>query len=154
MYRLVQTIIIPQDKTQTKVLVGVETQPKSDADAVLYQGYLDAGVVSATLEKLENQIGTVQLTHEPPLLTRLPDSEIIQSLSVCPEQFEFLESVVIQEWWPDSRRVPCGRRRTADRYDRSKLRYPSDLTDDEWALVEPLNPAGQARRQQAPRRRA
>ena len=26
------------------------------------------------------------------------------------------------------------------RYDRSKLRYPSDLTDDEWALVEPLIP--------------
>ena len=24
------------------------------------------------------------------------------------------------------------------RYDRSKLRYPSDLTDDEWAHVEPL----------------
>src|SRR5258708_14630061 len=24
------------------------------------------------------------------------------------------------------------------RYDRSKLRYPSDLTDDEWAYVEPL----------------
>ena len=24
------------------------------------------------------------------------------------------------------------------RYDRSKLRYPSDLTDAEWALVEPL----------------
>jgi hypothetical protein len=23
------------------------------------------------------------------------------------------------------------------RYDRSKLRYPSDLTDDEWRLVEP-----------------
>lgn len=23
------------------------------------------------------------------------------------------------------------------RYDRSKLRYPSDLTDEEWALVEP-----------------
>jgi transposase len=28
------------------------------------------------------------------------------------------------------------------RYDRSKLRYPSDLTDDEWALVEPLIPPG------------
>ena len=28
------------------------------------------------------------------------------------------------------------------RYDRSKLRYPSDLTDDEWQLVEPLIPAG------------
>src|SRR4051812_28367701 len=27
------------------------------------------------------------------------------------------------------------------RYDRSKLRYPSDLTDAEWALVAPLIPA-------------
>jgi transposase len=26
------------------------------------------------------------------------------------------------------------------RYDRSKLRYPSDLTDEEWALVGPLIP--------------
>ena len=26
------------------------------------------------------------------------------------------------------------------RYDRSKLRYPSDLTDDEWKLVEPVIP--------------
>src|SRR4051812_1878146 len=26
------------------------------------------------------------------------------------------------------------------RYDRSKLRYPSDLTDQEWALIEPLIP--------------
>jgi transposase len=25
-------------------------------------------------------------------------------------------------------------------YDRSKLRYPSDLTDDEWALIAPLIP--------------
>ena len=28
------------------------------------------------------------------------------------------------------------------RYDRSKLRYPSDLTDNEWQLVEPLIPPG------------
>jgi transposase len=28
------------------------------------------------------------------------------------------------------------------RYDRSGLRYPSDLTDDEWSLVEPLIPPG------------
>src|SRR6202040_4045288 len=28
------------------------------------------------------------------------------------------------------------------RYDRSKLRYPSDLTDDEWGLVEALIPPG------------
>ena len=26
------------------------------------------------------------------------------------------------------------------RYDRSKLRYPSDLSDAEWALIEPLIP--------------
>src|SRR5487761_1395992 len=26
------------------------------------------------------------------------------------------------------------------RYDRSRLRYPSDLTDEEWALVAPLIP--------------
>jgi transposase len=26
------------------------------------------------------------------------------------------------------------------RYDRGELRYPSDLTDEEWALVEPLIP--------------
>ena len=30
------------------------------------------------------------------------------------------------------------------RYDRSKLRYPSDLTDDEWNLVEPLIPPGKS----------
>lgn len=28
--------------------------------------------------------------------------------------------------------------RNRKRYDRSKLRYPSDLTDEEWALVVPL----------------
>ncbi len=32
--------------------------------------------------------------------------------------------------------------RNRARYDRSKLRYPSDLSDDEWALVAPLIPAG------------
>lgn len=30
------------------------------------------------------------------------------------------------------------------RYDRSKLRYASDLTDDEWKLVEPLIPPGKS----------
>jgi transposase len=28
------------------------------------------------------------------------------------------------------------------RYDRDRLRYPSDLTDEEWALVAPLIPPG------------
>jgi transposase len=32
-------------------------------------------------------------------------------------------------------------RENRGRYDRSKLRYPSDLTDAEWALVAPLIPA-------------
>ena len=41
---------------------------------------------------------------------------------------------------PIRRSRGCGRTRTARRYDRSKLRYPSDLTDEEWALIEPLIP--------------
>ena len=28
------------------------------------------------------------------------------------------------------------------RYDRSKLRYPSDVTDEEWKLIEPMIPPG------------
>ena len=28
------------------------------------------------------------------------------------------------------------------RYNRDRLRYPSDLTDEEWTLVEPLIPPG------------
>ena len=34
-------------------------------------------------------------------------------------------------------------------YDRGRLRYPSDLTDEEWALVKPAIPQRQARGQQA-----
>jgi transposase len=30
--------------------------------------------------------------------------------------------------------------RNRGRYDRSKLRYPSDLTDEEWTHVEPVTP--------------
>lgn len=33
-------------------------------------------------------------------------------------------------WTPETRR----------RYDRGKLRYPSDLADEEWSLIEPLIP--------------
>jgi transposase len=29
---------------------------------------------------------------------------------------------------------------TRARHDRSRLRYPSDLTDDEWSLIKPLIP--------------
>ncbi len=31
------------------------------------------------------------------------------------------------------------------RYDRSKLRYPTDLTEDEWALISPLIPPAKPR---------
>jgi len=31
---------------------------------------------------------------------------------------------------------------TRPRYNRDKLRYPSDLTDEEWTVVEPLIPPG------------
>ena len=33
------------------------------------------------------------------------------------------------------------------RYDRSKLCYPSDLTDEEWGLIKPLIPPARAMRQ-------
>ena len=36
--------------------------------------------------------------------------------------------------------IPWGRTENRGRYDRSGLRYPSDLTNDEWAIVGPLIP--------------
>ncbi len=35
-------------------------------------------------------------------------------------------------------------KKSRGQYDRSKLRYPSDLTDEEWAFIEPLIPAAKA----------
>ena len=35
-------------------------------------------------------------------------------------------------------------------YDRASLRYPSDLTDDEWAVVEPHLPPPRSKRAKAP----
>ena len=34
--------------------------------------------------------------------------------------------------------------RNCARYDRSKLRYPSDVTDEEWELIVPLIPPGKS----------
>ena len=54
-----------------------------------------------------------------------------------------MNSDVIQGWWPviwKGHQMWTSKNRA--RYDRSKLRYPSDLTDDEWQLVEPLIPPG------------
>jgi hypothetical protein len=63
-----------------KALVGVEKKGTADADAVLYQGYLDAGVVGATLEKLESLIEPLSPTEKLPSLSKILDSEIIQRL--------------------------------------------------------------------------
>jgi transposase len=58
------------------------------------------------------------------------------------EEVESYESFVIQERWPDSEGPPMWTNENRARYDRSHLRYPSDLSDDEWRLVEPLIPPG------------
>src|SRR5258708_33070259 len=64
----------------------------------------------------------------------------LSSLVSVPEVLESDESFVIQGWRPDSEEPPMWTTNNRARYDRSFLRYPSDLTDDEWALVEPLIP--------------
>src|SRR3974390_1691679 len=43
---------------------------------------------------------------------------------------------------PDSEGPGMWTNENRPRCDRSHLRYPSDLTDDEWKLVEPLIPPG------------
>ena len=35
------------------------------------------------------------------------------------------------------------------KYNRDKLRYPSDLTDDEWSHIEPIDSTGQTWRTEA-----
>jgi transposase len=57
---------------------------------------------------------------------------------------ESSESVVIQGGGLDSRGQPMWTSRNRARYDRSKLRYPSDVTDEEWKLIEPLIPPGKS----------
>src|SRR5580704_4770650 len=57
------------------------------------------------------------------------------------EHIESSESFVIQGRRPDSFwGSPVWTSKNRERYDRSRLRYPSDLTDEEWALVEPFIP--------------
>ena len=47
---------------------------------------------------------------------------------------------MIQWWRRDSGAPPMWTNENRSLYDRSKLRYPSDLTDEEWALIEPFIP--------------
>ena len=62
-------------------------------------------------------------------------------LSVRPRTFKMLGMVrVIQGCGLIRGGSPMWTTQNRKRYDRSALRYPSDLTDDEWAYVEPLIP--------------
>src|SRR4030095_9950644 len=76
---------------------------------------------------------------ERPILRELFAAGLTALVSVR-KRLELGESSVIQGWWPDSGRSPMWTRKNRVRYDRSRLRYPSDLTDDEWAHVEPMIP--------------
>jgi transposase len=69
-------------------------------------------------------------------------AKYLRGLVSVREELESYESFVIQERWPDSEGPPMWTNENRARYDRSHLRYPSDLTDDEWKLVEPLIPPG------------
>ncbi len=42
-------------------------------------------------------------------------------------------------WYRARRRCPMWTTEQRQRHDRAGLRYPSDLSDGEWALVEPLS---------------
>ena len=55
---------------------------------------------------------------------------------------ESLESFVFQRRRSDSlgRAAAVWTQKNRPRYDRDHLRYPSDLTDEEWAVVAPLIP--------------
>ena len=47
---------------------------------------------------------------------------------------------MIRWGWSDSQGEAMWTQENRPRYDRSRLRYPSDLTDEEWALIGPLIP--------------
>ena len=73
-------------------------------------------------------------------LTQVSLYVVSESLS---EKIQIVKSLVIQARRPDSLGdSPVWTNENRGRYDRSKLRYPSDLTDEEWALSEPLIPPG------------
>src|SRR5271165_1448976 len=65
---------------------------------------------------------------------------VFAPLVSVPKLVESFESFVIQEGRSDSRRLPMWTDENRAKYNRDHLRYPSDLTDEEWALVEPFIP--------------
>src|SRR5580658_4477568 len=67
-----------------------------------------------------------------------PKSSLVSVLKLV----ESLESFVFQRRRSDSlgRAAAVWTQKNRPRYDRDHLRYPSDLTDEEWAVVAPLIP--------------
>jgi hypothetical protein len=80
------------------------------------------------------------LQNDPRLTGQLLGHNHLICLVSVRNLLAFRESGVIQGWWPDSEGPQMWTKKNRGRYDRSSLRYPSDLTDDEWAHVEPLIP--------------
>ena len=69
------------------------------------------------------------------------DPALLNVLEPIREVLESDESDVIPCWALDSQRsAPCGHPNIAAQRNRRGLRYPSDLTDDEWAIVAPMIP--------------
>jgi hypothetical protein len=74
------TIVVPQDKTQTRVIVGVDKQPKVDVDSVVYQGYLDAGVIKVAFDKIDSLVTSSGVDLTVPFLVRVAAEEVINPL--------------------------------------------------------------------------
>jgi transposase len=70
---------------------------------------------------------------------KCPSGRFANHLNRLGEGLERLELCVILSAAPLCE-VPMWTMKNRPRYDRDKLRYPSDLTDEEWSLVEPLIP--------------
>jgi transposase len=80
---------------------------------------------------------TVDCDTSPP--PKCPSGRFANHLNRLGEGLERLELCVILSAAPLCE-VPMWTMKNRPRYDRDKLRYPSDLTDEEWSLVEPLIP--------------
>ena len=82
--------------------------------------------VSLGPHRLANRIVMAPLTRSRAREDGVPNSLMVEYyaqrasagliITECLSRIVFnpLKSFVIQEWWPDSRRVACGRQRTAD----------------------------------------
>jgi transposase len=71
---------------------------------------------------------------------RRPTSWCSRRLVSVRRLLDSLESLGFDGAHLDSRGLPLWTDKNRAKYDRDHLRYPSDLTDDEWACVEPLIP--------------